>query len=54
MENPPSPERATAFRRDDVRGSVRDDIGMDGERQYQAVYENRSHRGSVGACMFFV
>ena len=54
MEDPPSSERAAAVRRDDVQGSVRDGIGMDGERQYQAVYENRSHRGSVGACMFFV
>ena len=54
MENSPPSERAAAVRRNDVKGSVRDDIGMDGERQYQAVYESRSHRGSVGACMFFV
>jgi len=39
MECPLPSERATAIRRDHDRDSVRDGIGMDGEREYQRVYQ---------------
>ena len=54
MEDPLSSERAAAVRRDNVWESVRDGIGVDGERQYQRVREGGSQRGSVRTRMFLV
>ena len=34
VEGPPAPEYPAANRCDDVRGPVRDDIGLDGERKH--------------------
>ena len=39
MEFPPSSKRAAAVRCDDDRESVRDGIGVDGEREHQRFCE---------------
>ena len=54
MERSSSSECATTVRRDDDRGSIRDDIGMDGKRQHQQIREGASHGGSVDARTFLV
>ena len=54
MEDPPSLERATAVRRDNVRASARDGIEMDGEWEYWEVCGRSRRHGSAEACMFFV
>ena len=55
MENTSSPERATTFRRDDVRESIslRDGIRVDGKWEHQSVSAARGRR-SVEACTCFV
>jgi len=40
VENPPASECPAAHRSDDVRGSVRDDIRLDGEWKRQRVRES--------------
>jgi len=47
MEDLSPPERATADRRDYGREPVRYDIGVDGERQHQRVFEGKRQRKSV-------
>ena len=49
MGDPPSSERSPAVRRDNIRQSVRDGIGMDGEWEHQRVCEGVPRRESDGA-----
>ena len=42
MENPPTSERPTTDRSDDVGVSVCNDIGLDGEWEHQQVREGTS------------
>ena len=51
MERTSSPERVATARSDDDRESVRDDIGVDGEWEYQRIPEGPRRRRSVEACM---
>ena len=53
MEDASSSKRAAVVRRDGNRKSIRDGIGMDGERQYQGVHEVEYQCGPVGTCKFF-
>lgn len=52
MGGTPPSERAATARRNDFRKPASDGIGMDGEREYQRVYEGGSQRGSARTCMF--
>jgi hypothetical protein len=54
MGDPPSSERAAAARRDNDRGPIRDDIGVDGRREHQKICECECQGRSVGASMLFV
>ena len=42
MESLPTSERPVADRSDDVRDSIRNDIGLDGEWKYQRLREGAS------------
>ena len=53
VEDPPTSECPTADRSDDVRDSVRDDIGLDGERKYQRLREGAPRCKPVGAGRLF-
>jgi len=53
MEGPSSPERVDAGWSDDERGSARDGIGMDGEREYQRLRKGASRCQPPRACTFF-
>ena len=52
--DPPSSKHTAVVRRDSLRESVRDGIGMDGEWEYQRVCEGTCRRESFVACMSFV
>ena len=52
MEDPPPLECAASVRRGYDRESVRDGIGLDGERQHQRVSEGGGQPRSVGTGMF--
>jgi len=45
-------KRVTTFGCDDDRETVRDGIGVDGERERQRIYEGQTRRESVRACTF--
>jgi len=49
VENPPASERPATDRSDDVRGSVRNDLRLDGERKHQQLCEGTSECKPVGA-----
>ena len=49
MEDSPAPECSATNRSDDVRSSVRDDIGLDGERKHQRFRESAPGCKPVGA-----
>jgi hypothetical protein len=52
MENAPAPERSVAGRSDNVRDSVRNDIGLDGQWKYQRLRESTPGYKSVGTGRF--
>jgi len=54
MESPSSSKRVASGRRDDDRESVRDGIGMDGEWEYQRVFEGAYRCESAGARTFLI
>ena len=54
MEDPPASKRATVNRSDDVRCSVRDGIGLDGEWKYQRLCEDKPECKSDRAGELFI
>jgi hypothetical protein len=54
MENPSASECPTADRSDDVRGSFRNDIRVDDEREHQRLCEGTPGCKPVGAGKLFV
>ena len=50
MEIPSASKYLAADRSHDVRGSVRDDIRVDDEREHQRFHQGTSGRGPAQAC----